>query len=76
MKEFYNGVGYYTKATVEIGFPEDDICCHWCPLMASEYKPDRAYCKKTGEYLLAPKHTIGVNCPLNFNHFNKENSNG
>lgn len=66
MKEFYNGVGYYTKATVEIGFPEDDICCHWCPLLGSEYKPSREYCKKTGEYLLAPKHTIGVNCPLNF----------
>lgn len=66
MKEFYNGVGYYTKATVEVGFPEDDICCYWCPLMGSEYKPNREYCKKTGEYLLAPKHTIGVNCPLNF----------
>ena len=66
MKEFYNGVGYYTKATVEIGFPEDDICCYWCPLMGSEYKPNREYCKKTGEYLLAPKHTIGENCPLNF----------
>ena len=66
MKEFYNGVAYYTKATVEVGFPEDDICCHWCPMMGSEYKPNREYCKKTGEDLLAPKHTIGVNCPLNF----------
>lgn len=72
MKEFYNGVGYYTKAVVEIGFPEDDICCHWCPLMGSEYRNGREYCKKTGEYLLAPKHTIGVNCPLNFK---KENNN-
>jgi len=66
MKDFRNGVRFYTKATVEIGFPEGDICCYWCPLMASEYKPDREYCKKTGEYLLAAKHTIGQNCPLRF----------
>ena len=70
MKEFINGVSFYTKATVEIGFPEEDICCHWCPLMGSEYKPNREYCKKTGEFLLAPNHTIGVNCPLRFE--NKE----
>jgi hypothetical protein len=31
----------------------------------------RDICSKTGEILLAPKHTIGCNCPLNFK--NKEN---
>ena len=60
MKEFIGGVAYYTKATAEIGFPEDDICCHWCPLMGSEINPKREYCRKTGEYLLAPRHTIGT----------------
>ena len=72
MKDFRSGVSYYTRASVEIAFPEDDICCHWCPLMKSEYKPDREYCVKTGEYLLAPRHTIRANCPLKF----KENDNG
>ena len=72
MKQFKSGVSYYTKATVEIGFPEDDICCYRCPLMASEYKPDREYCKKTGEYLLAPTHTIGQYCPLKFVKENEE----
>lgn len=69
MKEFRNGVSYYTKATAVIGFPEDDVCCHWCPLMSRD--PNlRDVCGKTGEILLAPKHTIGFDCPLIFE--NKE----
>ena len=65
MKEFRNGVSYYTKATVQVGFPEDDVCCHWCPLMTRD--PNlRDICGKTGEILLAPKHTIGFQCPLSF----------
>lgn len=69
MKEFRNGVSYYTKATAVIGFPEDDVCCHWCPLMSRD--PNlRDVCGKTGEILLAPKHTIGFECPLIFE--NKE----
>jgi hypothetical protein len=65
MKEFRNGVSYYTRASVQIGFPEDDVCCHWCPMMTRD--PNlRDVCGKTGEILLAPKHTIGMNCPLKF----------
>lgn len=65
MKDFSKGVRYYTKATVEIGFPEDDVCCHWCHLMTRD--PNlRDVCGKTGEILLAPKHTIGFECPLKF----------
>lgn len=67
MKNFDRGVSYYTKATVEIGFPEDDVCCHWCPMLAPDYRLDREYCKRTGELLLAPKHQIGFYCPLKFN---------
>lgn len=67
MKDFSRGVSYYTKGTVDIGFPEDDICCRWCPFMGMELKVDRAYCKKTGEYLVAPNFIIGANCPINFN---------
>ena len=69
MKEFRNGVSYYTRATAVVGFPEDDVCCHWCPLMTRD--PNlRDVCGKTGEILLAPKHTIGFECPLIFE--NKE----
>lgn len=72
MRDFHNGVSFYTRASVEIGFPEDDCCCHWCPLMTRD--PNlRDICAKTGEILLAPKWTIGINCPLNFK---KENNDG
>lgn len=71
MKDFSKGVKYYTKATVEISFPEDDLCCYRCPLMGTEYKPDREYCKRTGEYLPAPKHVVGFDCPLAF-HTNEK----
>ena len=65
MKNFDRGVSYYTIATVEIGFPEDDCVCFWCPLMTRD--PNlRDICGKTGEILLAPKHSIGFNCPLKF----------
>lgn len=66
MKDFARGVGWYTKATVEVGFPEDDIVCHWCPFLTNDYKLDRARCNKTGEVLIAPKHQIGYYCPLRF----------
>ena len=66
MKSFDKGVSYYTKATVEIGFPEDDICCYRCVLMGNDYGSKREVCRKTGEILIAPMHTIGYDCPLKF----------
>lgn len=73
MKPFDKGVSYYTKATADISFPEDDVCCHWCPLMTRD--PNlRDVCGKTGELLLSPKHSIGYSCPLKFD--DKENNDG
>ena len=66
MKDFRNGVRYYTKAKVEIGFPEDDVNCYRCPLMTTDYGSKRERCSKTGEILIAPKVTIGYDCPLIF----------
>lgn len=74
MKDLSRGVSYYTKGTVEVGFPEDDICCRWCPLMSVEIKTDRHYCRKTGEYLLAKDFYVGANCPIRFE--SKENDDG
>lgn len=59
-------MSYYTGGMVPIAFPEDDICCRWCPLLGTELKVDRNYCKKTGEYLVAPNFIIGANCPIIF----------
>lgn len=66
MKDFSRGVSYYTPGTVEISFPEDDICCKWCPLMSVEIKTDRHYCRKTGEYLVSPNFFVGTQCPIEF----------
>lgn len=73
MRSFSKGVRYYTKSTVEISFPEDDVCCARCPLMGIEMASSREYCRRTGEYLPAPRDIIGFNCPL---VFEKENEDG
>lgn len=66
MKSFTNGVRFFTRSTVEISFPEDDVCCHHCPLMGVEMASSRTYCRRTGELLTATKDLIGFNCPLKF----------
>lgn len=66
MRTFSKGVSYYTKGTVNISFPEDDVCCYRCPLMGLESKSGREYCRRTGEYLPAPRDIIGFNCPIEF----------
>lgn len=74
MKDFSNGVKYYTGGMCQINFPEDDICCHWCPMMGVESKTDRTYCRRTGEYLVAPKFTIGNQCPIIFDSMGDEDN--
>ena len=74
MKEFRSGVSYYTKSTVDISFPEDDVCCYRCPLMGTDYGSKRERCGRTGEILVNPKYEIGYDCPLKFE--SKENDDG
>lgn len=62
MKGFERGVSYYTKATVEIGFPEDRVCCEYCPMLETYA---RKQCRRTGEYLMDTR-TVGYWCPLKF----------
>ena len=63
MKQFDRGVRYYTKAIVEIGFPENQVCCDYCPMLETYA---RRQCRRTGEYL-ADTRTIGYYCPLHIN---------
>ena len=72
MKDFRNGVRYYTKAKVEIGFPEDDVNCYRCPLMTTDYGSKRERCSKTGELLVSPMYSIGFDCPLKFDKENND----
>ena len=75
MKQFAKGVRYYTKSTVEISFPEDDVCCARCPLMGIEMASSREYCRRTGEYLPAPRDIVGFECPLKFEEVKDGQSN-
>lgn len=72
MKDFSRGVNFYTFGRVEIGFPEDDLVCHWCPLLGMEARLERPYCKKTGEILVSPKFSVGTNCPIKFGEASTE----
>lgn len=67
---FEKGVRYYTMATVEIGFPENAVCCAYCPLLETYA---RKQCRRTGEYI-ADDRCIGYMCPLNIKA-NEENEN-
>lgn len=58
-----SGVTWYTKATVKINFPEDHVCCDLCPLLETYA---RKQCRKTGEYLIDTRNTVGWECPLKF----------
>ncbi|MDD5883059.1 MAG: hypothetical protein PUD70_03120 [Firmicutes bacterium] len=67
----HDGVLWYTSAEVTIHFPEGRVCCDLCPLMETYA---RKQCRRTGEYLLDTRATVGYECPLKFNK--KENEYG
>lgn len=51
----------YAKTEVEIFFPGGDVVCELCPLMETY---SRKQCRRTGEYLLNTRDTVGIWCPL------------
>lgn len=63
-RKFEEGVTYYTTATVEINFPEDEVVCEYCLLLGTDYGTRRTYCMKTGEIVPEPEHMRGGMCPL------------
>lgn len=58
-----DGVRKYTRATVDIYFPEGQVCCALCPLLETY---SRNQCRRTGEYLPDTRVTTGMSCPLSF----------
>ena len=58
-----NGVSWYARATIDINFPEGHVCCDLCPLMETYARKQG---RRTGEYLLDTRVTIGYECPLKF----------
>ena len=62
------GTVSYTKAAVELYFPDDHVCCDFCPLMETYA---RKQCRRTGEYLLDTRYR-GLWCPLNIEEKTEE----
>lgn len=56
----HEGVLHYSKATVDIYFPDGHVCCALCPMLETYA---RNQCRRTGEYLLDTRAT-GFYCPL------------
>lgn len=55
-----NGCREYAERWVNIFFPEDKVCCEFCPLLKMD---KRNQCMRTGELLPDIKGT-GNFCPL------------
>lgn len=66
-----NGTMSYTKATVDIYFTGDTVCCERCPLLETYA---RKQCRRTGEYLVDTRYR-GYWCPLVIQDDRKENEN-
>lgn len=64
-----NGVLEYETAIVDIYFQKGKIACQYCPLLETYA---RNQCRRTGEYLIDTRVTVGAFCPLIFQ--NKENN--
>lgn len=56
-----DGVLKYTEATVKIYFEPDHVACAFCPLLETYA---RAQCRRTGEYIIDTRYTVGRYCPL------------
>ena len=53
----------YQKATVDIYFEPDHVACAYCPLLETY---SRNQCRRTGEYIIDTRFTVGRYCPLKF----------
>lgn len=56
-----NNCTKYIATQVTIFFPDGHFCCDMCPLMETYA---RKQCRRTGEYLLDTRATVGNECPL------------
>jgi hypothetical protein len=55
-----SGCTKYTRATVDMYFPEGNVCCELCPILETYA---RKQCRRTGEYLIDTRGR-GMYCPL------------
>lgn len=53
----------YTRATANIYFEPEHVACNYCPMLETYA---RNQCRRTGEYIIDPRYTVGRYCPLEF----------
>lgn len=58
-----DGVLEYVKAELNIYFEPGHVACAYCPLLETY---SRNQCRRTGEYIIDTRYTVGRCCPLNF----------
>lgn len=58
-----SGVTDYVKASVDIYFEEGHVACAYCPLLETY---SRNMCRKSGEFIVDTRYTVGRWCPLKF----------
>lgn len=51
----------YIQAKADIFFEPEHVACRYCPLLET-YSRDQ--CRRTGEYIVDPRFTVGRFCPL------------
>lgn len=64
-----NGVTEYVEATVSIFFEPGHVACAYCPMLETYA---RNQCRRTGEYILDTRFTVGRYCPLRMERDNEE----
>lgn len=55
------GVSEYIEAKVSIFFEPEHVACQFCPLLETY---SRNQCRRTGEYIIDTRYTVGMYCPL------------
>lgn len=58
-----SGVLEYARTTVDISFEPEHVACAYCPLLETY---SRNQCRRTGEYIVDTRYTVGRYCPLKF----------
>ena len=59
----------YVEANVSIFFEKDHVACAYCPMLETYA---RAQCRRTGEYIIDTRFTVGRYCPLQIEEVNIE----
>ena len=65
MSRFDRGVTWYTHGTItiDVAFPEDAVCCRYCPHLRADANGARHKCPLTNEIIIHLDRRGGL-CPV------------